>query len=252
MASSSNSASWLPSDALYIEGDSLLPERAAWLRDSLSHRFDLAMQHVHIAQTSFRLLKVRDSNALLERITPESFAQEERLPYWADLWHASIELARWCLEEADLAGKRVLELGCGLGLAGVAAAAAGAEIVLSDYDADALAFAACNVAANLSPEARSRVRLVLLDWRHLPSMPPFDVILGADIAYERVSFSSLCEALRTLMRTDGYAVLTEPDRAIGRDFFAELHRHNFRLSTAQRPAVWDERTCMINRVEIHR
>ncbi|MER3523225.1 MAG: hypothetical protein C4326_03960 [Ignavibacteria bacterium] len=252
MASSSNSASWLPSEALCIEGGSLLPERAASLRASLSHRFDLTVQNVCIARTMFRLLKVCDSNVLLERITPEMFAHDERLPYWADLWHSSIELARWCLEEAELGGKRVLELGCGLGLAGIAAATAGAEVTFSDYDADALAFAACNVAANLSPEAQSRIRFFQLDWRHLPSISPFDLIIGADVVYERGSFSALSEALWTLLRSDGYAVLTEPDRTIGRDFFAELDRQKFRLSTVQRPVVWDKRMCMINRVEIRR
>jgi len=71
-----------------------------------------------------------DSEALL---TDEAFEREEFLPYWADLWPSAIELAhvvaRW-----DLAGRRVLELGCGLALPGIAAALRGGRVTVSAID----------------------------------------------------------------------------------------------------------------------
>ena len=85
-----------------------------------------------------------DSEALL---TDEAFEREEFLPYWADLWPSAIELAhvvaRW-----DLAGRRVLELGCGLALPGIAAALRGARVTVSDWAPDALGFARSNAERN--------------------------------------------------------------------------------------------------------
>lgn len=218
------------------------------LRRRLAARFDLALHDVQIGATTFRVLKVRDSNVLLEAILPEVFAWDERLPYWADVWSSSVELARWCLEEADLQGKHILEIGCGLGLAGIAAAHAGACVTLSDYDRDALAFAEFNAATNLSPSRASGVRLLYLDWRDLPSLQPFDMIIGADVAYERSSFNALIDVLRKLLKPSGVALLTEPDRTIGGDFFAMIVKHGFQISTTARPVVWEGRTNTINRV----
>jgi predicted nicotinamide N-methyase len=218
------------------------------LRLRLAARFDLATHDVQVGSATFRLLKVRDTNTLLEAILPDVFAQDERLPYWADIWSSSVELARWCLEEADLRGKHILEIGCGLGLAGIAAARAGAWVTLSDYDPDALAFAEFNVATNLSPTQASRVCLLSLDWRDLPSLQPFDMIIGADVVYERSSFAALMEVLRKLLKPSGHALFTEPDRTIGADFFAMIVEHGFRISTTARPVLWDGRTNTINRV----
>eukprot|EP01051_Picozoa_sp_SAG22_P004714 SAG22_NODE_260_length_13403_cov_57.915589_9_plen_190_part_00 len=50
--------------------------------------------------------------------------------------------------ERPLSGQRVLELGCGVGLAGIAAAALGARVVLTDRDEEALRQAAANIAQN--------------------------------------------------------------------------------------------------------
>ncbi len=95
---------------------------------------------------------VRDPDVLLERVTPVQFAQDERLPYWAELWTSSFALARFCLEENGFRGKRVLELGCGVGLVGLSAASGGAHVVMTDYEHDALLFSLYNAMVNLTPD----------------------------------------------------------------------------------------------------
>lgn len=199
----------------------------------------------------FLIMKVRNTNALLEAIDPGTFAEDERLPYWADLWTSSLELARWCLEESDLNTKRVLELGCGLGLAGIAAAKAGARVTFSDYEEVALDFSRCNARRNLPSNVYDRqLDFLQLDWRTVPPLEPFDVIIGADIVYERRNFFPLVDVLTTLLRPEGIAVFTEPGRSIGTQFFALLRDEGFTLETTTRSVAMNGTTSDILRAEI--
>jgi predicted nicotinamide N-methyase len=197
----------------------------------LSDRFDAVVLDVPLGRHTFRILTVRDPDELLESITPETFALDERLPYWAELWTSSFALARVCLEDEPLAGRTVLELGCGVGLAGIAAARAGATVTLTDYEQDALTFACWNADANLSPGQRSRVALRHYDWRTPDSPGVFDVLLGADIVYERRAFAPLLNLFQKALAPGGSALLAEPGRTPGRDFFAFAAQEGFLVDT---------------------
>ena len=73
-----------------------------------------------------------------ESLIDESrFEEDEFLPYWAELWPSGIALARY-VAALDLAGSRVLELGCGLALPSFAAALAGADVLATDWAPEAL------------------------------------------------------------------------------------------------------------------
>lgn len=214
------------------------------LRESLVSRYDAVTEEIRVGNELFCLLTVRDTNALLDALDPATFAQDERMPYWAELWTSSIELARWCLGESNLAGATVLELGCGLGLAGIAAARAGAKVTMTDYEEDALLFARCNVLSNPSTPLPS---LVLFDWRVPVSLGLFDVILGGDIVYERRNFAPVLGVLRSMLAPDGYAVLTDPDRGIGRDFVAFASSEGFHVDTTSAAVTRRGREAIITR-----
>lgn len=101
-------------------------------------------------------------------------------PYWAFAWAGGQALARYVLDHPDLvAGKRVLDIGSGSGLVGIAAAKAGAASVLAaDIDAFALAAIALNAHAN-------GVQLAITGEDRIGGPAPFDVILVGDLFYER-------------------------------------------------------------------
>jgi SAM-dependent methyltransferase len=123
------------------------------LYSDLSSRYDVVDEYLTIGTCAFSILRVRDTNALLKEVSHETFSLDERLPYWAELWPSSIELARYCLKERGVCSRRILEIGCGLGLAGVAAARAGAHVIFTDYEPDALKFARYNALKNLPPDS---------------------------------------------------------------------------------------------------
>ena len=80
-----------------------------------------------------------------ELIDEEAFADDEFLPYWAELWPASLALAE-ALPEVE--GLRIVELGCGLAVPSLVAAARGAEVTATDWAEDAIELLLANAARN--------------------------------------------------------------------------------------------------------
>ena len=133
------------------------------------------------------------------------------------------------------AGKRVLELGCGLGLAGLAAAShAGAKsVVLTDRDDSVLQLAREAIAANeLSEGADAIASTATLDWgadaAELAAsigVEPFDVIIGADILYDAGACELLAGLLARLLPASddvpaARVLLADPAQRLNRGVFA--------------------------------
>ena len=120
----------------------------------------------------------------------EAFEHDEFLPYWAELWPAASALARAL--PADLRGVRIVELGCGLGVPSLVAAARGAEVVATDWASDAIDLLRQNAERN-NVVLQARV----WDWR-TPWDEQFDLALAADVLYERRNVEPLVRALQSL------------------------------------------------------
>jgi predicted nicotinamide N-methyase len=123
-----------------------------------------------------------------ELIGEEAFDDDEFLPYWAELWPAATALAEALPE--TLEGVRVVELGCGLGVPSLVAAARGAEVTALDWAEDAVALLRQNAARNGLELTAS-----LHDWRE-PLADRFDLALAADVLYERRNVEPVLARLR--------------------------------------------------------
>ena len=137
-----------------------------------------------------------------------AFAADEYMPYWVDLWPAARMLAKSILREKWPPGWEALEVGCGLGLPGVAALAAGLRVTFSDYDATALRFAADNARAN----GFADFRLLQLDWRDPPADLRVPVLLASDLLYELRNVEPLVGLIKRVLLPDGVCLLTDQDR----------------------------------------
>jgi predicted nicotinamide N-methyase len=141
---------------------------------------------VRVGEVELSLLRPVSPDALLDE---EAFARDEFLPYWAELWPAATALAAAL---PKVAGLRVVELGCGLGLPSLVAAARGADVTASDWADDAVELLRENAARN-----GLTLRVEVRDWRN-PWPERFDVALAADVLYERRNVEPLLERLREL------------------------------------------------------
>src|SRR5215218_11367546 len=98
----------------------------------------LVEQVVALCERELLILAPRDPEALL---SDEAFAVDEFVPYWAELWPSAVALAR-VVARRPLTGRRVLELGCGLGLPAIAAALGGGRVLATDWSPDAVVITA--------------------------------------------------------------------------------------------------------------
>ncbi len=152
-----------------------------------------------------------DLDALVAEITQEEFERsDERLPYFGTIWPAAEALAAEVLAGPRLDEKRALDLGCGLGLCGFAAACQGARVTFFDWEPRALAIVAASARRPGQPAAS--FAFVVGDWRQPPPLGPFDLILGADLLYERRNGPAVAAFLARHLAPGGEAWIADPGR----------------------------------------
>jgi predicted nicotinamide N-methyase len=140
------------------------------------------------------------------------------LPYWSVLWRSGVALARSLAGQA-LSGRHVVELGCGLALPSLVAARAGARVLATDGDPDAIPVVERNAREN-----GLRLHATLADWTDgaaLVESGPFDLVLAADVLYERPSVELL---LMLLPRLGREVLLADPGRPAADEFVAGAAR----------------------------
>jgi predicted nicotinamide N-methyase len=175
----------------------------------------LAEETIALGGTTLSLLRPPDPEAL---ISEEAFEREEFLPYWAELWPSGLALAEE-VEARGPAGARVLELGCGLGLPSLAAALGGADVLATDWSPDAVALLRRNAARNGISLAVEDVSW--FDPGPLAARAPWDLVLAADVLYERRNVSPL---LALLPRLGPEILVAEPGRPAAAEFLERAAR----------------------------
>jgi predicted nicotinamide N-methyase len=196
------------------------------LRKAIEASYDVTLQHLTFAALTVQLLRVAEVDTLLDRLPRIQFRADERLPYWADLWPSARALAQYLWRTVDVSGRPVLELGCGLGLAGIVASCKGGMVTLTDYEADALAFARYNALANGCERASIRH----LDWNHPTLTQRYPLLIASDVLYERAAFQPLLQLCQAALEPHGRVILAEPNRPIAVDFLRLLRDHGFRYA----------------------
>ncbi|NUQ22094.1 MAG: class I SAM-dependent methyltransferase [Gemmatimonadaceae bacterium] len=178
------------------------------LEETLRRRFRVVETPITAGAHRIDLLHPASAEEL---ISEADFDRDERLPYWAEPWPSSFVLAAEMLAERWGAGRgrTLLELGCGTGLVTAAAAIAGFVVTASDYYEDALRFAQLNAWRNAGRE----VEATLLDWRALPELlPRYDVVLAADVLYERPYAELVARTIARTLAPEGIAIVADPGR----------------------------------------
>jgi len=199
---------------------------------------DLVEEVVALRDGELTVWRPRDTEALLD---DQAFAEDEFMPYWAELWPSGLALARRLAGRA-LHGARVVELGCGLGLPSLTAARCQGRVLATDWSQPALDLLERNASIN-----RLRVQTARVDWRSpeaLLAEAPFALVLAADVLYERRNVSLMLSLLPRL----GHEVwLADPGRSFTEAFLDQAPRL-FAVDTSREDGVYIHRLVPHERV----
>lgn len=170
---------------------------------------------------------------------------ELHMPYWAWLWDSSLCVATFLVQQwsccqsqesavAALARRRVskaggasaqvsvMDLGCGMGLVGTVAAKLGANVLCADIETPSLLFARLNGLQN-----GCRVAVRRINWQTDRLADRFDLILGADILYERQQWAHLDTFFQAHLKPGGAVLLGEPGRISGQNYVPWMESHGW-------------------------
>lgn len=155
-------------------------------------------------------------------------------PAWSQVWPGGQALAdevyaRWWPAEAE-----VLELGCGLGLPGMAALAQGLPVTFTDTDETALAF----VRSNCLENGFKGFMTETLDISDPPTKGRlWSVILAADLCWNEAMATTLAECLDVLLLTAGIGLVAMRNDSPTEFFQNELNRLGFKWERKKRQYV---------------
>jgi predicted nicotinamide N-methyase len=210
----------------------------------IRQRFDVITDVHLIAGRSFEFIRITDPDVVLDQVVAEEDRREKlsgkrrisdelHLPYWAELWDSALGIAHFLIEHGCPDGKRsALDLGCGMGFAGMVASAVGYRVMLADLEPEALLFAKLN-----APAAETRQ----LDWRSDRLGRRFDLIIGADVLYDRKQWDFLEPFWREHLAIGGTVLLGEPGRQTGDLFIDWIGERGWSLERFEQKVATRER-----------
>lgn len=157
-------------------------------------------------------------NEMTEEEQLDPFA-EDLCPYFGVLWPSSIALSEFISEHPELVkGKKVLELGCGLGLPSLVSSHLGGEVLATDYHPDVEEYYLRNC-RHSSVESFYR----RLNWREgTEDIGKFDIVIGSDVLYESKHASEVASGLIRFLKPDGIILLSDPLRPYLQKFLTAM------------------------------
>jgi len=203
-----------------LGGERQLRALEAWLNEQVV----IETQLVTLPRSRRRYTMRRPDAPSRERLFAEARADpDKQMPHWTNIWPSGVALADVVLERAtDVAGRRVLELGCGLGVTATAVLASGGTLVVSDYSTLSLRHCRYNALLNVGRSPR----LLRFNWRDANWPRPlqvatsrrFPLILAADVLYEGRDVGPLLDVIERLLAPGGALWLAEPGRKTAQRF----------------------------------
>ena len=176
---------------------------------------------ITVSEHSLRCLRISDlDEIILDRLGTGDLIGTE-LPYWGKIWEASILLAAYLMAQPVVPGRQILEIGTGLGVSGLFAAACGHEVTLSDHTKEIIKFIRANILLN----GLDHVPVINLDWTKPSSNQLFDWIVGSEVVYHRPTYDSLVQFFLQTLKPQGTIFLAKSTSLPANAFFSKLTQH---------------------------
>jgi predicted nicotinamide N-methyase len=196
---------------------------------------DLQVETVFVDDYTFRLERPTGIDKLWDHpAVRAAYAADEYIPYWSELWPAGRMLAKAIIREAwqpyeERFGTplHALEIGCGLGLAGIAALAKGMSVTFSDVDETAARLAGTNARRNGFTDYTTAT----IDVRSPPQGLQVPILFASDVLYEPRLIEPTVAFIRDVLLPGGICLVGDADRISARPFRHEVFKAGLSITT---------------------
>lgn len=163
-------------------------------------------------------------DSMVEAIAAEGF-KDDKLPYWVELWPASLALCQWIEKNKDkIKDKNCLDLGCGLGFTAHVGSYFEANMLAMDYEREALTYAKKNAVVN---QVKQPLWLNA-DWNKVPfKKSSISYMWASDIMYERDFIEPLMSFVDHVLKPEGVFWLADPNRNFYHSFAEDIEQRGF-------------------------
>ena len=177
---------------------------------------------ITVSGRTLQCLRIEDLDEIIYQRLVTTDIEASDLPFWGKIWEASILLAAYLAAQPVLPGRKILEIGTGLGVSGLFAAACGHEVTLSDHKEEILRF----IMANGMIKKLNLVSTTNVDWSQTaPRQQVYDWIIGSEVVYHRPTYDALVKFLLQTLKPHGTIFFAKSTSLPADTFFAKLTQH---------------------------
>jgi len=189
--------------------------------------YQVKVETVTIGDHAFEMRSLKDRQQYddPDKIAHKAGVSAASWPLFGVVWPSGIMLAD-VMDSYPLAGLRVLEVGCGLGLASLVAHRHGADITASDYHPLAAQFIAHNSKLN----QLASLDFKCINWKTIDrELGLFDLIIGSDVLYEPNHPALLSHFIERHAANDSTVIIVDPGRRQRMEFSKRMIENGFAL-----------------------
>ena len=167
-------------------------------------------QTIEFEKTDIHVRTLRDNQQYSDddRAAEKAGISSATWPFFGVIWDSSLVLAHF-LYNFDVTGKRILEVGCGIGLASLLLNNRLADITATDYHPEAGSFLLENTKLNHGKV----IPFIRTGWEDEDiDIGMFDLIIGSDLLYERNHAAILSRFINQHAKAACEVILVDPGR----------------------------------------
>lgn len=186
------------------------PDSSTKLKGNTMAKVRVSYQTIEFGETDIHICTLRDKNQFSD---PDGTADALGIssamwPIFGVVWPAGLVLAHH-MADYDIRSKRILEIGCGIGLSSLVLNERGADITATDQHPEAEQFLLRNTELN-NAEA---IKFERNDWADdTSSIGMFDLIIGSDLLYEDEQIEMLVDYISRHAKQKSDMILVDPGR----------------------------------------
>ena len=168
-------------------------------KPSIQERYELEPMPVGVGGRRLEIYGVGNWDRFVAELAEKGDAGLQDFPFWIKFWEASFVLADDLVRRSFAPGTEVLEIGAGMGLAGLFLAACGHRVTLTDYNDDVLDLLALNARHN----GLDTATVQRFDWLDPQLAGSFDIVCGSEVVYQQRFFAPMVELFRRYLKPGG-------------------------------------------------